>query len=138
MRHVSMVLAASPSLCFLAARRFEELMRMQVIYEGAFGSLVSVLQADTWHSACLLHFIVESFCFGFYSVSYMCALAFLCRSSSSCLLCCFDITGWGLMGRALRGGTWDLKRRKKGGTGVCILFAFFGFVCTWYRIALVD
>lgn len=56
-----MVLAASPSLMFLAARRFEELMRMRVIYEGAFGSLVSVLQADTWHSACLLHFIVESF-----------------------------------------------------------------------------
>lgn len=56
-----MVLAASPSLMFLAARRFEELMRMRVIYEGAFGSLVSVLQADTWRSACLLHFIVESF-----------------------------------------------------------------------------
>lgn len=32
-----MVLAASPSLMFLAARRFEELMRMRVIYEGAFG-----------------------------------------------------------------------------------------------------
>lgn len=68
-----MVLAAAPSLYVLAARRIEELMRMQVIYEGAFGSLVSVLQADTWHSACLLHFIVESFLFWLlFCVIYVC------------------------------------------------------------------